>query len=117
MGPHDQVHFLSRITYSYIGGLLREAYRRPLQMANIGKLPFPDSCAENFAAVYRRWKHQAAMHRGLRLRRISAGLYRLFVGSSFRGWGLVVDPTPFWGGRVRPVDRSSPQKVYLTYTC
>ena len=51
---HDKVNFLSRISYQWISGLLREAYRQPLQMPRLGKLPLRDSAAYNFANVYRR---------------------------------------------------------------
>eukprot|EP00667_Euglena_gracilis_P000297 EG_transcript_297 len=62
---HDHAHWLSRISYTYVSELLSEAYRKPIVMERLGKLPLFDSCATHLAAVQGRFQRQRAMQRGL----------------------------------------------------
>eukprot|EP00668_Euglena_longa_P012525 GGOE01014980.1.p1 GENE.GGOE01014980.1~~GGOE01014980.1.p1 ORF type:complete len:1597 (+),score=451.51 GGOE01014980.1:182-4792(+) len=57
----DRVNFLSHITYLWFTDLLVEAWRSPLEMKHMGKLPLRDSAHEGFKGLFRRWNGQRAV--------------------------------------------------------
>eukprot|EP00667_Euglena_gracilis_P004477 EG_transcript_4500 len=57
----DGANFLSRITYLWFAPLLVEAWRAPLQMGQLGRLPLRDSAHEGLKGLHHRWHAQTAV--------------------------------------------------------